>query len=136
MATTAGPVTPLDMIICDGAHRDPGSGKWTLLGIFNSITTSAFPTAHPQFIVYLALKCPEGKVPLSFRLVAADRRDEPLFRADAELTVQDAAAVSELAVPFRGLAIPRPGEYLLQVLADGNVIIERSFTARLAADRR
>lgn len=89
----------VNMLTCDGAHRNPGSGKWSLLGLFNSISTSGFPTVHPQMFVYLAVQG-KGKVPLRMQVVAGDRKEEPLYKIEAELTVGDPRIVAELVVPF------------------------------------
>ena len=121
----------LNMLICDGAHRDPGSGKWTLLGLFNSINSSGFPTSHPQMVVYLALNNVNGKVPLRFQIVASDRKEEPLFKIEAELTVGDPRVVADLVVPIRGVTFTKPGDYLLQVFANNQFVTERVITAAL-----
>ena len=124
-------ISLLNMLICDGAHREPGSGKWTLLGLFNSINAGAFPTSHPQMIAYLALRGAEGKIPLRLQMVAADRKDEPLFKIEAELTVGDPRLVADLVIPVRGVTFTKAGEYLLQVYANNQFVGERAITAVL-----
>src|SRR5579862_2902196 len=87
------PMSPLPMavtlLLCDGAHRDLATGKWTLLGLFNSMQARTYPMTHPQMVAYLALTDANGRVPLRFQIVDADESDEPLFLVDAELTVTD-----------------------------------------------
>jgi len=34
----------LTLLICDAAYRDTASGKWSLLGLFNSIQAKVYPT--------------------------------------------------------------------------------------------
>ncbi len=119
--------TLLNMLICDGAHRDPGSGKWTLLGLFNSINAAGFPTSHPQMIVYLAMKGVEGKMPVRLQIVASERKDDPVYKLDAELSVADPRVVADVALPVRGATFAQPGEYLLQVFANNQFLNERSF---------
>ncbi len=118
--------TLLNMIVCDGAHRDTASGKWTLLGVFNSVSASGFPITHPQFIVYIALRATSGKTLLRVQIVATDKADEMLYKIEAELVVQDPQAVTDVVVPIRNLTFTRPGEYLLQVFADNEFLGERS----------
>ncbi len=124
-------IQALNMLICDGAHRDPGSGKWTLLGLFNSINSNGFPTKHPQLLIYLALAGAEGKVPLRLQIVASDRKDEPVYKIEAELTVNDPKVVADLVVPVRDVVFTKPGEYLLQVYANNHFLTERVITAHL-----
>src|SRR5207302_883705 len=97
----------LNMIICDAAHRDPGSGKWTLLGLFNSISSPSFPTIHQQLIAYVALTNAVGKVPLRFQIVASDRKDEVLYKAEAELNVTDRLPVVDLGIAARNIHFVR-----------------------------
>lgn len=115
----------LNMVICDGAHRDLGTAKWTLLGIFSSVTASAFPTTHPQMIAYIALTRAFGKVPLRFQIVAADRKEEVLYKGDAELTVSEPLPVVDLVIAARNVNFTRPGEYLLQLFSQDHFLAER-----------
>jgi hypothetical protein len=113
------------MLICDGAHRDPGSGKWTLLGLFNSINAAVYPVTHAQMVAYVAIAGANGKVPLRFQMVSADRKEEALFKIEAELTVNDPRVVADMVVPVRGCTFTKTGEYLLQVYANNRLLGER-----------
>lgn len=125
MTALTGP-TVINMLICDGVHRDPGSGKWTLLGLFNSINAATYPVTHPQLFAYVAIAGANGKMPLRFQMVAADRKEEPLLKLEAELTVNDPKVVADMVVPIRGCTFTKTGEYLLQVYADNKFIGERA----------
>src|SRR5580704_6105875 len=89
---------PLTLLICDGAHRCPATGKWTLLGLFNSIQAHEFPTQHGQMIAYLALTDANGRIPIRFQIVDDEENEEPLFQIDAELTTDDPRAVAEIVI--------------------------------------
>jgi len=115
-----------NLLLCDAAHRDAQSGKWTLLGIFNSINSKGFPTAHPQLVAYIALSGIKGKEKFQIRVIPTGRADEAVFRADAELGVDNPDAVVDIGVPIRNLVFNRPGEYLFQVLSGERVVGERA----------
>jgi hypothetical protein len=116
----------MNLLICDGAHRDPGSGKWTLLGLFDGITCARFPAPpHPQVVIYLVLAGADGKVPVRVQVVPSDRKEEVIARIDAELTVRDKRFMAELPIPFQGLIFPRPADYLIQVFANNRLLGER-----------
>src|SRR5580700_10367294 len=100
--------TIANMLICDGAHRDPGSGKWTLLGLFNSINSKGFPITHPQMFCYVAVTGVKGKIPLRLQFVAADRKEEAIYKIEAELTVNDPKGVAELVIPIQRVVFNRP----------------------------
>ncbi len=122
------PPMVLGFLICDGAHRDPTTGKWTLFGLFNSIGGKEYPMRHPMMIAYLALTDVYGKLALRFELVDSDN-DESIFAMNAELTVSDPRTMADLVVPFRDVVFPKQGEYRLQVFAGNQFLIERRLTA-------
>lgn len=35
------------IVVCDGFHRDPGTGKYSLLGTFNTVFTVRAPAPYP-----------------------------------------------------------------------------------------
>ncbi len=115
-----------NMLICDGAHRDPGSGKWTLLGLFNSITSKGFPITHQQMVCYVAVTNVKGKIPLRLQIVPSDRKDEVFYRVEADLTVNDPKGVAELVIPVQRVTFVRPAEYMLQVYGNNQFLDERS----------
>lgn len=120
--------TVLNVILCDAAYRDGPAGKWTLLGIFGAINAAAFPTIHPQMIIYLAVTGTAGKMPVRFQIVPADKKDQPIYRVDAELTVVDARLIAEVAVPLRNVTFPNAGQYLVQVLTGDALLTERTIS--------
>lgn len=119
----------LTLLVCDGAHRDPSTGKWTLLGLFNSIHANEYPSQHAQMVAYLAMTDVNGKVPLRFQIVDADESEPPLLQMDAELVVLDPRAVADVVIPIHDVTFPKAGEYRLQVFACQQFLIERRIQA-------
>jgi len=115
----------LTLTIADVVHRDPGTGKFSLLGIYNAIAAPAFPCVHPAMGVYLALTDGRGKAPIVLRLVDAEEERPPVFNIAAVLDSRDPTQVMELGYSFQRLEFPKPGEYLLQFLAAGEPLMER-----------
>jgi hypothetical protein len=122
----------LTLLICDGAHRDPSTGKWTLLGLFNSIHARDFPITHPQLIAYLALTEARGTVPIRFQIVDTDESESLLFHVDTELKVNDPRVVADVVIPIRDVKFPQAGEYRLQVYACNQFLIERRISVQSA----
>jgi hypothetical protein len=120
---------PLTLLVCDGAHRDPATGKWTLLGLFNSIQSGEYPSVHPFMIAYLAITDAHGKVPLRFQLVDLDESEPPLFLVDGELEVENPRFVAEMVIPIPPVTFRHGGEHLLQVYAHGQFLLERRILA-------
>jgi hypothetical protein len=119
------PPLALALVVCDLAHRDPGNGKWTLLGLFSVIGTHEMPFTHPLFWVYFAFTDANGRVPLKIRLVDANEDRPPLVDLSAELNLDNPLAVHEVVAPILGATFPEFGEYRLQAFTCGELLIER-----------
>lgn len=114
----------LTLTIADVVHRDPSTGKFSLLGIYNTIAAPAFPTIHPSLGVYFALTDGRGKTPLTLRLVDAEEERPPVLTINAVVDSRDPTQVLEAGYTFQRLEFPAPGEYLLQLTAAGEPLIE------------
>lgn len=114
----------LAMVVCDGIHRDPGTGKWTILGTFSVLAAKAFPAKHPIIAIYLAMTDGRGKTPLKIDLVTADEQDT-IGEVEIEANFADPRAVIEGVMAFRDVEFPRPGEYRFRLHANGEYLMER-----------
>jgi hypothetical protein len=112
-------------LLADAATID-GSGKLNILGIFDRLTTTSFPTRHPRLSlvlrfsagidevgrhqVVISLKGPEGK---------------EVVRIDGEMNLAPgpSSAGGAVLVPhvlnMDGLVFPAPGRYAFDVRVDG-----------------
>jgi hypothetical protein len=124
---------PLTLLICDAAHCDPSTGKWSLLGLFNSIHAVDYPTMHPQMVAYLALTEANGMVPLRFQIIEEREIAAPLIVIDAEMTADDPRQVAEIVIPLCDVVFPSAGDYRLQVFACRQFLMERRITVFSAA---
>lgn len=122
------------MIVCDAIHRDPGTGKFTILGTFSNIFAHSYPATHAQLFLYVALTDGRGKVPINVVLVDVEEQQPPLFTGDIEIEFPDPRAVHELALPVPLLRIPAKGEYRFQLRAGGELLMERRIIAVQVGD--
>lgn len=42
----------LSLVMADSLHRDPSTGKYTLLGTFNGLVSPRYPNSLPTLAVY------------------------------------------------------------------------------------
>lgn len=61
----------LALMMCEGVHKDPGTGKLSLLGIFNSLPTKQFPFTV-SFWVYVCLTDIRQPTPIGIRMTHTD----------------------------------------------------------------
>ena len=117
---------PLAMVICDFIYRDPYTRKYTLMGLFTTITGIEFPLHHPFLFVYASLTGGRGKIPLRLELTNADDDSEPLTTVDGEIDSQnDPRATHEIAFALPGLRFPKQGEYRISLYANDEFMVER-----------
>ena len=134
MASNAPPPYALAMVICDAIHRDPATGKHTILGTFSSIAALDFPVRHPGMGVFISLTDGRGITPLTLKLVSADENVR-IFEAGLEVDFEDPRMVLELATNIGNIEFPQPGEYRLQLFAGDEPLMERRLVVVQAKQR-
>jgi hypothetical protein len=119
------PPLALALVIADAIWIDPGSGKKTILGTFSAIYGREFPLTLNVLGVYASLTDARGKATLGLRLVDVDELRDPVWQQDFPVEFVDPISVMEVAVNTPDVVFPESGEYRLQLLIDGELIIER-----------
>jgi hypothetical protein len=119
------PPLALAMIISDAIWIDPSTGKKTILGVFSAIGGNEFPLTLPQIVVYVALTDARGIVPLTLRLVDVDEIRGPIIEMYLSPDFVDPVTILEVTPHLKDVVFPEPGEYRLQLLTGGDLIIER-----------
>ena len=122
----------LAMVLCDGTHRDPATGKVTILGTFSTVTAKTYPTPV-AFCVYSAVTDAIGEFTLKFQVVDSrhgfDAENEPIFSVEIVLNSPSPLAVSEGSMFVKGLVIQDPGVYHCELLHEGDVLMSRRLVA-------
>ena len=113
------------MLLCDHAHRDGSTGKFTLLGVFDRITVpKAFPAAHGPFCIYLNLTNMNGSYDLAVQILRGE--DESSIgetRSDKPIVVKDPLARIEMGMSLPGgLPLEKAGTVVFRLLANGRQV--------------
>jgi hypothetical protein len=112
-------------LLADAATID-GSGKLNILGIFDRLTTSSFPTRHPRLSLVLRFSAgvqEVGKHQIAIQLKAPDGKQ--LVRIDGEMNLAPGSRMAGGAVlvphvlNMDGLIFPAAGRYSFDVRVDG-----------------
>ena len=73
MPTSARPHPSLNaMLLCDLTIREHGTGKMSLIGIFENISAARFPVVHRALTVYAKLADAEGDYAIRLELLRLD----------------------------------------------------------------
>jgi hypothetical protein len=106
----------LAMLICDQVIAEQGSGKKSLLGIFDNINAPGFPT-QIRLAIYVKIADAEGQYKFGIRLVHL--KDETcIAEFHLDVTIADRTNSAELAINVLGMILPEPGKYEFQLWAN------------------
>lgn len=112
-------------LLADAATID-GSGKLNILGIFDRLTTSSFPTRHPRLSLVLRFSAgvqDVGKHEIAIDLKAPDGKQLVHIDGEMKLAPGPRASGGAVLVPhvlnMDGLIFPAAGRYSFDVRVDG-----------------
>lgn len=112
-------------LLADAATVD-GSGKLNILGVFDRLGTSAFPTRHPRLSLVLRFSAGVHEVGKhGVEIVLKDPGGDEVVRIDGEmnLTAGPRGVAGGVLVPhilnMDGLVFSKPGRYSFDVRVDG-----------------
>ena len=114
-------------LVCDVAVADPSTGKKNLIGIFDQVQVSKFPTQQP-ISLYFKVADAEGFYKFEVRYLQVNT-GEVIAHAEGELRATDRLATSDLHLPFLPLPIPKEGRYEFQIWANSMFLGSTSIAA-------
>lgn len=115
------------MLICDNIITEQGTGKKTLIGIFEKIHSFKFPCIHHNLSVYANFTDALGQY--NFRLELYDvGKEQVLAKAEIkDASIPDKLGTSELAFNLKGLVFSHPGKYEFRIFANDRLFGMKSF---------
>lgn len=103
------------MLVCDMAIREEGTGKVSLIGIFENINATSFPTLHPELSVYAKLTDAHG---LHLELIQLEKA-RIIASGETTITPSDRMGAVELNFNLHNLVFPEAGLYEFRLSANG-----------------
>lgn len=100
-------------LICDVGVADPASGKRSLIGIFDRLWASEFPTQRPVTL-YWKITDAQGRYRLKVRILQAEG-DQVMGEGTGEAEITDRNASSEFLMDLPAVLFPAPGRYLFEI---------------------
>lgn len=104
-------------LLCDDVRQEMG-GKFSLMGLFESIYANAFPAVHPRFAIVNEWTGGRGEFRATIRLLAANKKD---VLSESEATVSlfsETQRHRDISVRFN-TTFAAPGTYWIEMLIDG-----------------
>ena len=103
-------------ILCDDVRQEMG-GKFSLMGLFETISAGNFPAVHPRFAIMNEWTGGRGEFTAKIRLLAPDRKTV-ISESEAKLTLfNETQHHRDISVRFN-TTFPAPGTYWIEMLLD------------------
>jgi len=115
------------MLLCDLTIREHGSGKISLIGVFENISSSRFPVVHRTLSVYAKLTDAEGDYTIRLELIRLED-SHVVAQGALKATFADRMAPGELIFNLENLGLERPGRYEFRLFAEERFVAAKTFT--------
>jgi hypothetical protein len=107
-------------VLCDDVRQETG-GKFSLMGLFETISAGTFPALHPRFAIMNEWSGGRGEFQTKIRLLAPDRKTV-LSESEAKFALFDETQRHrDISVRFN-TSFPAPGTYWLEMLLDNDQV--------------
>ena len=104
-------------LLCDDVRQELG-GKFSLMGLFESIYANSFPAVHPRFAIVNEWTGGKGDFKLKIRLLSTNKQDV-LSESEASLSLfNETQKHRDISVRFN-TTFAVPGTYWVEMLLDG-----------------
>ncbi|MGB9691757.1 MAG: DUF6941 family protein [Candidatus Sumerlaeaceae bacterium] len=113
-------------IQCDDVRNE--QGKFSAVGIFDTIYSLFFPTNHPRFFVLIGFVGPKGTFPLEVHISAPDGHS--IAEAKGKLQIGAPHQVANIVFCFENFPLIAPGQYTITLFLEGDFLAEFPFFAR------
>jgi len=115
------------MLLCDHTIREAGTGKVSLIGIFENISAARFPIVHRALSVYAKLGDAEGEYAIRLELMRLDD-GHVVAQGALRASFADRMTPGELIFALENLGLDRPGRYEFRLYANDRFVAGKSFT--------
>ena len=115
------------MLLCDHTIVEEGTRKRTLIGLFDRIKASRFPSTHQAMSIYVQFREIEGTFDFMLELFDLTEGKE-MNRAEVKnFKVQDRSRDCELVFNLLSVKFDHPGEYEFRIYVNDTIFGQKSF---------
>jgi hypothetical protein len=129
--TSPQPPTPVlkAFLVCDQIIQEAQTGKKSLIGVFHELRAEHFPAVHPVLWIYANLTDAHGRYAFQIRFLDVERNHVLGQGVPPPIEIPGPLQTTELSAMLRNVALPRPGTYEFQLIANGNLIATKAIRA-------
>ena len=120
-------------ILCDDVRQEMG-GKFSLMGLFESIYANAFHAVHPRFAIVNEWTGGKGEFKVRVRLLAPDR-EQVISESEAAIVLfSETQRHRDISIRFN-TTFAVPGTYWIETLLDDERVGLVPLTLQLITDK-
>jgi uncharacterized Zn-finger protein len=113
-------------IQCDDVRNE--NGKFSAIGIFDTIYSLFFPTNHPRFFLLVGFTGKEGTYPLDVQILGPEGKT--IAEVKGQLQIAASHQVANVVFCFEKFPLITPGRYTITLFLEGDFFAEFPFFAR------
>ncbi len=116
------------LLVCDAVAQEHGTGKKSILGLFDKIFAGSFPFSHSQMTVYFCIVDGEGSYTFRLELVRLNT-DEIIAKGEfGPVEIPNRFQVIDAPITLRGLTFQEAGKYEFRLYANGIFLDSKELT--------
>ena len=120
-------------LLCDDVRQEMG-GKFSLMGLFESIYANVFPAVHPRFAIVNEWIGGKGEFTVKIRLLSPNK-EEVLSESETKINLfSETQRHRDISVRFN-TTFPTPGTYWVETLLDGERIALTALPLQIVSDK-
>jgi hypothetical protein len=121
-------------LLCDDVRQEMG-GKFSLMGLFESIYANVFPAIHPRFAIVNEWIGGKGEFTVKIKLLSPNK-EEVLSESEARISLfSETQRHRDISVRFN-TTFPTPGTYWLETLVDDERVSLIALPLQLVSDKK
>ncbi len=115
------------MLVCDMTIIEENTHKRTLIGLFDRIKASQFPSTHSSLSVYVQFREIEGIFDFMLELFDLDQEKSMNKALIKDFKVQDRSRDCELVFNLLSLKFEHPGDYEFRIYVNDLIFGQKFF---------
>ncbi len=120
-------------LLCDDVRQEVG-GKFSLMGLFESIYANVFPAIHPRFAIVNEWIGGKGDFTIKIKLLSPNK-EEVLSESETKISLfSETQRHRDISVRFN-TTFPTPGTYWIETLLDGERIGLTPLPLQIVSDK-
>lgn len=120
------PPIGIALVVCESVSKH-SCGKQNLVGVFNVLESEVFPFVQDELTIYVALTNSRPENICHVDIVNATMDEElvrPIQFSPPRVDGLETGLI-ELTFAFQGIPFPKPGQYVVRLIADGGILLQR-----------